>query len=455
MAKRTIKKILVGFAVIAGIAVIGFVIYLNSLLPIITGYAAKNLCSAIFVSGRQQKAIENLDLNFSFIKFTKNTVDYDTKSVVSRFLWKKSEAVYREGFGVTLLRDIKKQDLLAKHFPAGGELTFSQDTAKWPLGNIMPAISSGTDTGALKIIAKNLIREHLYNGNVFAFMVIHKGIPVIESYAPEFTSSTRFLSWSMGKSFVNALVGVMVNQNRIDINKPVDLPEWKGDSRAGITVADLMQMQSGLEWNEDYGNRSDVTLMLHCQSDFAHYAIDKKLDYKPGTHWYYSSGTTNIVSYLIRKQFGNDSLYYLFVKKDLFNKLGMPDAVFETDASGTIVGSSYLYATARDYARFGMMFLNDGVFNGERILPEGWVKMTTTPASDSKGGYGSFFWLNEDKVLKDVPSNAYLCEGHDGQFICIIPDRQLVVVLLGYSPKSKGGLDLNLIVKDVLQTVKQ
>jgi CubicO group peptidase (beta-lactamase class C family) len=249
------------------------------------------------------------------------------------------------------------------------------------------------------------------------------------------------------------MVGIMVMDGKLDINQSAAIDEWKGDERSKITLNDLMQMQSGLKWNEDYGNRSDVTLMLHNESDMGHYAYDRPAAYPAGTHWYYSSGSTNIVSYLLRKLCSTDSDYYSIAKNNLFNRIGMPDAVFETDPTGTIVGSSYLYANARDYARFALLYVNDGVFNGERILPEGWVKYSTTTASDSKGTYGSFFWLNKGKTIPSVPEDAFLCEGHDGQYICIIPSRELIVVELGYSPKSKGGLELNRLMMDILSTL--
>jgi CubicO group peptidase (beta-lactamase class C family) len=214
-----------------------------------------------------------------------------------------------------------------------------------------------------------------------------------------------------------------------------------------------MQMQSGLKWNENYGNRSDVTVMLHCESDMSKYSYSMPFEVAAGTKWYYSSGTTNIVSWLIRKQFESDSAYYSFAKTQLFNKLGTPDAIMETDPSGNYVGSSYLYATARDYARFGLLYMNDGILNEERILPEGWVKYSTTAASASKGEYGAFFWLNQSKKYPSAPEDMFSCEGHDGQYIYIIPSRQLVVVVLGYSPRSKGGIDCDRLLKDILNTL--
>jgi len=157
---------------------------------------------------------------------------------------------------------------------------------------------------------------------------------------------------------------------------------------------------------------------------------------------------------MIRKQFSSDSAYYVFANNQLFNKIGMPDAILEVDPSGTRVGSSYLYATARDYAHFGLLYLNDGVFNGERILPEGWVKYTTTAASASNGLYGSFFWLNRSKRLPSAPEDMFGCDGHDGQHIYILPTQELVVVILGYSPTSKGGMDIDRLLKDIQGTIK-
>lgn len=450
---RTKKRVLYGFLTVVGMALIAGLVYFNSLLPIITGYAAKNLCSAVFISGRQQEDVENMDLNFSFIKNTRNTVDAEEKSVTSRFMWGKSKAIYREGFGVTLVRDVKEENLRKTRFPSGTDPEYDQDTIAWPLGNILPDTSTGIDKQKLEDISRKVINENAYNGNIFAFLVMHKGIPVIESYKPGFSEETRFISWSMAKSFTNALTGILVKQGMLDINQPAGIDEWQNDDRSAITVKDLMQMKSGLKWNEDYGNRSDVTVMLHCEPDMGKYAYEQELEYPVGTHWYYSSGTTNIVCDIIQRKFASDSLYYSFAEKELFNKTGMPDALIEVDPSGTWVGSSYIYATARDYARFALLYLNNGVFNGERILPEGWVEYSTTEVPDSKGRYGAFFWLNKSKRIASAPEDMFSCNGHDGQYIFMIPSKDLAVVILGYSPSSQGGIDLDKLLGDVIGTI--
>ena len=451
----TKKKVIWGITSFLAVIVIGAVIYLNTLIPIITGYEAKNLCSAVFVSARAPEDVEAIDLNFSLFKYTKNSINYDEKSVTSYFLWGRSKAIFREGFGVTLLREIPETTIRKNRYPVTIKSGYSQDTISWPLGNVLPVTTTGIDLSKLGDITKKIITENAYNGNAFAFMVLHKGIPVAEAYKPQFNQKTRFLSWSMAKSFINAIVGILVMDGKIDIYKPVGIKEWDRDNRSKITLNDLMQMQSGLKWNEDYGNRSDITLMLYCESNMGRFAFDQPQAYPTGTHWYYSSGTTNIVSYLIRKQFSNDSLYYSFVNFRLFNRIGMGDAVFEVDPSGTIVGSSYLYATARDYARFALLFRNDGIFNGERILPERWVAYTRTAASNSNGEYGSFFWLNKCKKLPSAPEDMYMCVGHDGQRIFIMPSQDLIVIVLGYSRASQGGMDFDRLLKDILSTIHE
>jgi CubicO group peptidase (beta-lactamase class C family) len=452
MKRTSWKRILWSVLAILIIGIGYGVYYINSLLPIITGYPAKYLCSAVFVSGREQAEVEAMDLHFSFIKYTKSKVDFQDSSVTTSFLWGKSKAIYRKDFGATLLRGVSEGDLRKIKFPTA-LATANQDTIAWPMGNLMPKKGSATDTIKLERIAEKLMDDEGYNGHAFAFMVVHKGIPVVEAYQPQFDAQTRFLSWSMAKSFTNTLSGIMVKDGKWDINQPVNLPEWQADERKNITINNLLQMQSGLRWNEDYGNRSDVTQMLYCENDFAKFTYDQPFAFPAGSHWYYSSGSVNVVNFLMRKTIGNDNEYYNFAQSRLFTKIGMPDAVFEVDASGTQVGSSYIYATARDYARFGMLYLQDGVFNGERILPEGWVKYTTTPASDSNGKYGSLFWLNQSKYYPAAPEDMYSCNGHDGQQIFIIPSKELVIVLVGYSPKPDRVMKFNDLLGDVLGAI--
>jgi CubicO group peptidase (beta-lactamase class C family) len=435
------KKIWLSLLTVLILILLGGAIYLNSLLRIMTGYAAKNLCSGVFIAGREATEFESTDLNFFPVSYTKNKVNYGDSSVTSRFLWGRSKAIDLEEFGTVLIRKSDEEKLRDLDFPILEGPGYDQDTIGWPLGNIIPDSVTGIDKERLRIISDDLIKKDSYGGNAFAFIVLHKGIPAVEAYKPQFSEKSRFLSWSMAKSVTNALIGVLVKQGNIDINSPADIHEWNNDERKNITINDIMHMQSGLKWNEDYGNRSDVTVMLTCRSDMARFAYDQPLEFEPGTHFEYSSGMANVLSYLIRKSLGNDSQYYAFPYEDLFYKIGITDAVFETDPSGTFVGSSYLYATLRDYARFALLYQQDGIFAGERILPEGWVDYTRTPASASGGEYGSLFWLNGKGEVPSAPADTYMCIGHDGQRIFIIPSKDLIVVVLGYSPKNSMNFD--------------
>ncbi|MCR5710300.1 MAG: beta-lactamase family protein [Bacteroidales bacterium] len=439
MKKKTVVRIVL--AVLAA-AIIGGCIYLDTLMPIITGYAAKNLASDVFVSGRNPEDVESLDLNFSFIKFTRNKVDFENRTVTSRFLWRKATAVYREGFGVTLLRGKQSQRdaLLQTAYPLSLE-----EGGPAPLAPGDSALAA-----RLAPIAEAMVDRQAYNGTPFAFVVMHSGGVVAERYREGITPQTQLLSWSMGKSFTNALIGIMSGDGMVDIDAPLDIPEWQGDGRRAITLRDLMQMQSGLQWNEDYGNRSDVNLMLHRETDMGLYALSKPLEYEPGTHWYYSSGSTNIVMRYLRGKFASDAEFLGYLRERLFAPLGIRNPRFEPDMSGTPVGSSYLYVTARDYARFGQMFLDDGCVDGVRILPEGWVDFTVTPASASDNEYGAFFWLNRNHYYPDAPEDLFSCQGHDGQMIFMIPSKDLVLVILGYSPKPDRMIDFNGLLKDII-----
>ena len=444
MKTKTKKALLRIVLCVLAAGLIGGALFLNSLMPIITGYAAKNLASAVFVSGRDQAEVEALDLHFSFIKFNRNKVDYENRTVTSRFLWAKSTAVYRDGYGVTLLRGKTVRELQSEKYPL--PLEPAGDPRPLPLGD-------SAVRARLEPLAEALVDKKDYNGNPFAFVVLHKGGIVAERYRKGFTRDTRLLSWSMGKSVTNALVGCMVEDGLVELHAPLDIPEWQGDGRRDITMNDLLQMQSGLKWNENYGNRSDVNLMLHREKDMGLYALSKPLEHKPGTFWYYSSGSTNIVMRYLRGRFASDTEFLAYVRNRLFVPLGIRNACFEPDMGGTPVGSSYLYMTPRDFAKFGQLYLDGGLVGDRRVFSEDWVKYTVSPASGSQGGYGAFFWLNRGGKYPDAPADLFECRGHDGQEIFIIPSKDLVVVVLGYSRKPDHVVEWNRLLKEIIEVL--
>lgn len=436
------------------IILLGGFLYMRPLMPIITGYAAKNLSSGIFVGNRTQESLEATDLNFSFIRFVKNSVDSRSKSVKSRFLWHTSRTTFVNGYGSILVNDYTVGDIQARPYPIVPHLPEHPDTIAWPMGDLIAdTIPSGIDLQQLNMAMEQAFADTIPYKGTFAVMITYKGQPVAERYAEGFGPENRFLSWSMAKSFTNALTGIMVKEGKLELDAPADIEEWQEDERRQITIRHLMQMNSGLKWNEDYGNSSDVNNMLHKEGDMAKFAISKQLEYAPGSVFEYASGSTNIVSSLMRKAIGNDADYLTFPREKLFNRIGMRSATFEVDASGTFVGSSYLYASLRDYTRFGLLYLNNGNWLGEQILPEDWVEYTTTAANGSDGTYGAFFWLNKSgNDYPDVPSDMFCCRGHDGQYIYIIPSKELVIVRTGFS--KKGEFDQNGFLAGILEAIR-
>ena len=446
-------KLLVPGSILLAVVVLGGYFYMNPLLPIITGYSAKNLASGIFVAGRSQEAVEQEDLNFSFIKFNRNRVDFKKKEVTSSFLWDKSKAIYIEGFGCVLVNEQTEEEIKNRPYTLAPIPQENTDTIAWPAGDrIADTIPAGIDMNKLNAVLTQAFADTMPYKGTFAVAVVYKGQLIAEHYRSDMNPRTKFLSWSMAKSFTNALVGILVQKGQLNIDEPLSIEVWQADERKNITLSNLMRMNSGLKWNEDYGNSSDVNNMLHKFGDMANFTAQKPSEFPVDSVWVYSSGSTNLVSKIIRNAIGNDAEYFAFPRHELFNKIGMYSAVFEPDASGTFVGSSYLYATLRDYARFGLLYLNNGNWLGEQLLPENWGEYTTTVAKGSNGQYGAFFWLNRSGDYPGVPADMFCARGHDGQYIYIIPSKHLVVVRNGYS--KKGTFDFQSFLKGIVEAVE-
>jgi CubicO group peptidase (beta-lactamase class C family) len=246
----------------------------------------------------------------------------------------------------------------------------------------------------------------------------------------------------MSKSVTNALVGILVKDQVLDIHAKAPVDDWKtqGDPRNEITLDMMLRMSSGLEFEEVYGPFKDATNMLYANRSMADFASAKPLAYTPDTHWSYASGTTNLIARIIKDKVGGSLAdFHKFSRERLFNKIKAYSAVIEPDASGSFVGSSYMFATARDWARFGLFLKNDGVWEKERLLPEGWVAYSTHPTPGaSQGQYGAQFWLNAgdrenpmNRKFPTLPRDLYYCGGFNGQIVAVIPSRDLVVVRLG------------------------
>lgn len=448
--------------------------FLRKVALIGTAYKAKVLCSGIFVSKRDPESILNQDLgadDLALLKCFHAEIDYDEQSVSATFLgMAKRKAIFREGLGCTLVIDFSEEQIRSQSNPHTQLISpsVSQDQL-WPMGErvliekLPPEINPALLRNAIDTAFSEPDPNRL--GRTRAVVVVYDGRIIAERYAQGFSQETPLIGWSVTKSIMNALIGILVGQGKLSLEDNSLLPEWckSNDPRSDITLDQLLRMISGLKFNEDYTNPlEDVIFMLLGTGDAAAYAAHKPLETtKPGIRWYYSSGTTNILSRIMRGALGGkDADYLAFPRRYLFDCIGMHSAIIEPDAAGTFIGSSFMYATARDWARFGLLYLQDGIWEGKRILPEGWVEYTFKPTPQAiLGEYGSHFWLkvpspykSSESKKRDLPSDTYLAAGHEGQFITIIPSRKIVIVRLGLS-RLPGAWDHESFITRILEAI--
>ena len=417
------------FLLVPVLVYIGYINYPK--LNILTGFAAKNVCSCTYVAGRELESIEVEDNDFEPVSFADNDLNLIKKTATSSLLGlKKRTAVFKEGLGCTLLPE-ETQAVKTFHKP---KRFFSQDSAAYPFGSAQPR-----DT-----VFANVNYDKLRTAVDFAFdaegeevkrsravVVLYNDQLVAERYAPGFTKDTPQQGWSMTKSITSAVLGVLQKQGRVNLEQDNLFAAWKDDGRSKITLNNLLQMNSGLEWEEDYATISDVTKMLFLEENMPEVQLHKPLVGKPNHTWNYSSGTSNLLSGFIRNQFATHQEYLDFWYKELIDKIGMHSMVIETDPAGNYVGSSYSWATPRDWAKFGLLYLHKGKWQGEQILNESWVEYSATPTNDSEGEYGAHFWLNAGGKYPDVPRDLFSSNGFQGQHVFIIPSKDLVVVRFG------------------------
>lgn len=334
---------------------------------------------------------------------------------------------------------------------AGSDASASADEA-WP---------QGTRVTTAAALDRLLADDTLAGPGMRAIVVVDHGRIVAERYGAGFSAATPLLGWSMTKSVLAGLVGVLIKEGRLTLDQSAGWSAADSGGRERIRIADLLAMSSGLRFNEAYGAVSDVTRMLYLQPDMAGFAREQPLLHAAGEFWSYSSGTANILSRIVQDAAGKLAAAYPAEK--LFKPLGMTSAIMETDEYGTLVGSSYMYATARDWARYGQFLLQNGHWQGQEILPAGYVAMMAAPVAASSGQYGhGLVWLwgsdaitpgkNPDAAF-GIPADPFWMEGHDGQSTAIIPSRELVIVRLGLTPAS-DHYQPQPLVKAVLDATK-
>lgn len=423
------------------------VIFFNfSKLNIIAGYAAKNTASSVFLAERNVHFTDTTDTNFSPINLATNEINQEEKSAIaSAFGLLTRKAIYREGLGSVLITD----DYTETTKPLIPKRSVPDNKIAFPYGNATP---KDTVFANINYTQLNQTVNNMFNhtNKTRAVLVVYKDKIIAEKYDTGFTKDARLLGWSMTKSINSTLFGILQCQGKINVKNLAPISEWKNDARKNITIHNLLQMNSGLEWDEDYNTISDVSKMLFLEKDMTRSQIEKPLVGKPNETWNYSSGTTNLLSGVLRQQFATHQEYLDFWYTALIDKIGMNSMVVETDLSGNYVGSSYSWATARDWSKLGLLYLHNGQWNGESLFDKDWVKYATTPTPGSENSYGAQIWLNAGNVYPDVPKNMYYFSGYQGQNVYVLPDEELVVVRLGLTKNA----DVNTFLSDVIEAVK-
>ena len=441
--RRLWLRIGAGVIALAMIAALGVYWYLRPLLRTGTGYAAHNAC-ALDTIARRTPLTADLPPN-PLVPYLRVSVDSGGYQATVLGVLAGQHAWSVDGFGCTLAVNRPNLGSATRIDQMGNRI------ARQPVPSPAPALEAALDN-AFGADLDQAGRDQL---GTRAVLVVSDGTIVAERYAQGFDAGTPQLGWSMSKSVTSLLLGRLVQQGLVSLSDDHLRPEWT-DERASITIEDLLRMRSGLAWDETYDLGTPITEMLYNQADMASFVAAQKLAHPVGTVQQYSSGSTTLLCAVLNAKLkqGAD-----LPRQQLLARLGVSSAIWEADAVGTPVCSSYLWATPRDWAAIGQFALADGVWNGKRLLPMGWMKATTTTepiATREDPDYAGGWWTNltpeGSLVAPDLPRDAYWASGHDGQKLYVVPSAKLVVVRLGFSP-SADDIRTDALVADVLKAL--
>jgi len=430
---------------------------------------AKIMCSAVFITGLEPDfAAENIGY-FSAPYEERSKLSWDVD------LSKKEVNVTLPNGVVRTARYIG--DLGCVTLPEGKDELYFQpvtlsstlpDAAStdWPMGDKLPdALPEGIDVEKLNAALEAAFLPE--EGLTAAFAVSWKGQLIGEKYRPGITATTKLESWSMGKSMTATLLGILMQKGVYTLDQPAPIPEWQaeGDPRGEIKIADILRMSSGLrfrapqdpDYNPELGYPDHLYVYTGAVNSFT-YAATRPQQWPPNTVGRYRNSDPVLANYLVRLGVeGMQQDYHSFPTRELFDKIGMRSMVLETDPYGNFLLQGYEFGTARDWVRLGNLYLQDGVWNGERMLPEGFVEFVSTLApawaADERPIYGGFFWLNGNETFP-IPKEAYYMAGAGGQYTIMIPSHDLVVVKLShYKGGGPGSEGLNNALRLLLEAV--
>ena len=420
-----------------------------------TGFVANILCSETFVSGQQPDRIfSETTAAMPGASVIAWALDYHVDRVrkdatVTLLGFGRSHAVYREGFGCYLDHGDAVVDISAPSDIKPSQALLPDIAGPAPVAPANPQLAAALDRAFAE-------PEQPPTRATKAVVVVKDGHVVAERYADGYGVDTPILGFSATKSVISALTGILVRKGALTLDAPAPVAAWQGagDARHAITVDQLLRHTAGLAIGSSLEASlgaafEPVNRMKFMESDMAKYAESIELETPPGTAWNYNDGNTVILSHLIRDATGGRAADMLrFARAELFEPLGMRNVTIEFDAAGNAEGSSQMLASARDWARFGMLYLKDGMAGTKRILPEGWVKYSASATPNAWVGYGAGFWTNlgdsfgaNYRVEHGWPRDAFFAKGTIGQYVIIIPSEKLVIVRLGRSPNWPPAAD--------------
>ena len=458
---RWLKWIVAGL-VLAALTASSLVFRPDRAIRVATGYVAHNICAKTFVSGLDPQTVFAEASDRGGIRLLRHVLgfqlDRSAKTVDASTLGLfRSRATFHEGLGC-----VEQHGSKPPYLPRSDIVALKTPKAPPLLPEIAgPAVIEPSDP-ALKAALDHAFEEPPEPPfrRTKAVVVVHNGQVIAERYATGIGVDTPLLGFSMTKSVINALIGVLTQQGLVTPSMPAPIPEWHGaeDPRREIDVEHLMRMTSGLDLDET-NSGFDRSSQMFLEDDTAAYAVNARMIAPPGTRWHYSSPTTQILARIVRDAVGGPEQTLALAWRELFNPLGMRNVTLEFDGAGTLQGSTYMLASARDWAKFGLLYLNDGVVGGKRILHEDWVDFCAAATLDTD--YAAGFWTNRSehpnakgRARLGISRDAFFASGDLGQRIMIMPTQHLVVVRLGDSVDPTGDIHgLGRLVKEVIAAV--
>ncbi len=438
---RWLLYILGGLIILATIIILLFKDEALSQIAVGSGFVAKKACSYHYISGRDLDEISYTEFNVAPLKYISAKKSGENKITASLFGLGSNTAVYKKNLGCVLIHGLDDYNI-----------EMNSPSTALTKSTIIPVSKSLSPShpNLKQAVKLAMDKDGEWLKQTTGLMVIHKDSIVLEGYAAGYTSETEILGWSMTKSIAALLVGILIKDGKLSLEQSKLFSEWEADERKNIQLKHLINMTSGLEWTEEYEGVCDITQGLFKEENFLSFVKDKKSESKPGTVWEYSSGTTNLISGIIRQELDDDFMYLSYPNEALFNKLGIAEAYIEIDEAGNMIMSSFGYAKLRDWAKLGMLYMNNGHWNGEQLIDSSFIDFCISSTIDSN--YGGQIWLNTKQIeYPSAPADMFYFSGYDGQYVFMFPTQDLMILRTGV--QKNDPFDMDAIIAQVLEAI--